>query len=150
MKLCSACLLGINCNYKGESKPYEKLIEMFKKGELIPVCPEQLGGLPTPRNGARIQEGDGHSVLNGESKLITDNNEDVTEQYIKGANETLKICMQLEITDVIFKQGSPSCGAGYIQGGKDKRKKIPGIGVTAALLEKNGVTVITEEDLVNV
>ena len=147
MILVSACLAGIRCNYKGESKPNKQVIKLVKNGMAIPVCPEQLGGLPTPRSNARIINGDGFDVLEGKSKLITDDGEDVTEQYLKGAQEVLKIIKNFNISMVILKQGSPSCGCGYIQGGKDSRKIVRGDGVTTALLKRNGIRVFTEEDL---
>jgi len=150
MKLCSACLLGVNCNFMGGNSienSSDRLLEGYKRGNLIPVCPEQFGGLPTPRSGAQILESDGSIVLNGESKVITDEGEDVTRQYIKGAYETLKIANALKIKEVILKQGSPSCGCGFTQGGLNSRQLVKGAGVTVALLKLNGIKVYTEEDL---
>lgn len=147
MILVSACLIGINCNYKGESKPYKKVIELVKSGKAIPVCPEQLGGLPTPRSGARILSGSGLDVLNKKTKLITDNGQNVTHEYLKGAEEILKLVKFFNISAVVLKQGSPSCGNGKTQGGNDKRELVLGDGVTAALLKKNRIKVYTEEDL---
>jgi uncharacterized protein YbbK (DUF523 family) len=142
MKLCSACLLGIECRYDGKSnleKASEQLLQEFKDGNIIPVCPEQLGGLPTPKSGARICSGDGNDVLDGKTKLLTDKNQDVTTQYIKGAYESLKIVQDLGIKEFIGIQKSPSCGCGYIQGGLDKRRITDGDGVTVALLKRNGI-----------
>jgi len=147
MILVSACLAGINCNYKGESKPNEKIIELIKRGKAIPICPEQLGGLTTPRSGARILSGNGDDVLDGKSKLITDDGQDVTQQYLRGAYETLRIAKEFDVSIAILKQGSPSCGNGYTQGGKEYRKLVEGDGVTTALLKKNGIKVYSEEDL---
>lgn len=147
MILVSMCLIGINCNYKGESKPNKRVIELVKMGKAIPICPEQLGGLPTPRSGARIIKGDGKDVLEGNSKLITDDGKDVTEQYLKGAYETLKLCRMLNVKVVVLKQGSPSCGNGKTQGGENERKTVDGDGVTTALLKKNGIKVYSEKDL---
>lgn len=150
MKLCSACLLGLECRYDGKSnleKAPEKLIREFKNGDIIPVCPEQLGGLPTPRSGSRICSGDGNNVLDGKTRLLTDDGQDVTEQYVKGAYETLKIAKSLGIQEAIFKQKSPSCGCGYIQGGLNERKTLGGEGVTTALLKRNGLNVHTEEEI---
>ena len=149
MILVSMCLVGVNCNYKGELKPNEKIIQLLKAGKAIPVCPEQLGGLPTPRSGARIVGGDGRDVLDGKAKLITDNGKDVTEQYLKGAYETLKLCKMLNVKAVVLKQGSPSCGSRKTQGGLQERKTVEGLGVTAALLKRNGIKVYSEEDLDN-
>ena len=149
MILVSMCLIGLNCNYKGESKPNEKVIQLLKAGKVIPICPEQLGGLPTPRSGARIVGGNGEDVLEGKAKLITDNGEDVTEQYLKGAYETLRLCKMLNVKAVILKQGSPSCGNRKTQGGVHERRTVEGMGVTAALLKRNGIKVYSEEDLDN-
>jgi len=150
MKLCSACLLGLNCRYDGKSnieKARPKLLREYQEGRLIPICPEQLGGLPTPRSGARISKGDGSDVLDGNSRLLTDDGNDVTEQYFRGAYETLRIAQDLKIQEVILKQKSPSCGCGYTQGGLDKRATINGNGVTTALLKKEGIRVLSEEEL---
>jgi len=148
MKLCSACLLGLECRYDGKSnieKASQKLIEEYRKGNLIPICPEQLGGLATPRSGARILSGKGEDVLDGKSKLITDDGEDVTQQYIKGAFETLKIAKDLGIEEVILKQKSPSCGSAFTQGGEKERGAVEGNGVTSALLKRNGIKVVDEK-----
>jgi len=108
MILVSLCLAGINCNYKGESKPDERVKELIRKGRAIPICPEQLGGLPTPRSGSRIISGKGEDVIDGKTRVITDDGNDVTENYLKGAELTLQLCKQFNITTVILKQGSPS------------------------------------------
>jgi uncharacterized protein YbbK (DUF523 family) len=150
MKLCSACLLGIKCRYDGKDnleKASPALLDEYKNGNLIPICPEQLGGLHTPRSGARISSGDGNDVLDGKSRLLADNCQDMTQQYIKGAYEALKIAQELKIEEAILNQESPSCGCGYIQGGLKQRTLIEGDGVTTALLKRNGIKVISEEDL---
>jgi len=149
MILVSMCLAGINCNYKGESKPNEKVKELIRKGKAIPICPEQLGGLPTPRSGSRIISGNGEDVIDGKTNVITDNGNDVTKNYLKGAELTLQLCKQFGITTVILKQGSPSCGKGKTQGGEKERKLINGNGVTVALLKRNGIEIYSEEDLEN-
>lgn len=149
MKLCSACLLGIECRYDGKSnieKAPNSLIDEYQKSNLIPVCPEQLGGLSTPRSGARITSGDGNDVLDGNSRLITDDGQDVTGQYVKGAYQALKIVQDCHTTEVILKQNSPSCGCGHTQGGLDGRVLVKGDGVTAALFKRNGIIVKTEND----
>ncbi|MCK4521065.1 MAG: DUF523 domain-containing protein [Nanoarchaeota archaeon] len=147
MIVVSACLAGINCNYKGESKPNEKIISLIKEGKAIPICPEQLGGLTTPRSGARILSGKGEDILDGNSELITDNGGNVTKEYIKGAEETLRILKMFDCNTVILKQGSPSCGNGKTQGGESERKLVEGDGVTISLLKRNGIKVYSEEDL---
>lgn len=149
MILVSACLAGINCNYNSSSSPNSKIIELIRSGKAIPICPEQLGGLPTPRSGARISEGGGEDVLKGVSRLLTDDGNDVTEEYLRGAKETLAICRQFGIDTVILKQKSPSCRKGLIQGGKEYREKVEGNGVTTALLRCEGISVFSEGDLEN-
>jgi uncharacterized protein YbbK (DUF523 family) len=147
MILVSACLAGINCTYKAGNNQNEKVMELIRKGKAIPICPEQLGGLTTPRSGSRIVSGSGEDALDGNSKLMTDNGEDVTKQYIKGANDTLAFAKNFAASVVILKQGSPSCGNGFTQGGLNSREKIAGDGVTVALLKRNGIKVLSEEDL---
>ncbi|MBS7607686.1 MAG: DUF523 domain-containing protein [Candidatus Bathyarchaeia archaeon] len=137
MKLCSACLLGIKCRYDGKDCRNEKVVELLKIELLIPVCPEQLGGLPTPREPAEIVGG----------KVLTKSGRDVTENFIRGARETLKIVKLLGVKEAVLKQGSPSCGCGRIYNGTFSGKTVEGDGITAALLKKHGIKVITEEDL---
>ena len=137
MKLCSACLLGIKCRYNGESKPDKKVIALSKTETLIPVCPEQLGGLPTPRIPAE-QKG---------STVFTKEGKDVTAEFAKGAEETLKIAQLFSIKEAILKQRSPSCGCGQIYDGSFSGRVIKGDGVTTALLKKNGIKVASEEEL---
>lgn len=137
MRLCSACLLGLNCRYDGKGKPNDKIIELAKKELLIPVCPEQLGGLSTPREPAEIV-GD---------RVMTISGEDVTVNFRKGAEGVLVIAKNLNIKEAILKQKSPSCGSGKIYDGSFSGSLIMGDGVTASLLKNNGIKVITEEDL---
>ena len=138
VKLVSACLIGIKCCYDGESKINKKCFELFKRGKLIPVCPEQLGGLPTPRAKSEIQK-------NG--KILTKSGKDVTDNFIKGAKETLKLTKLLGVKEAILKSKSPSCGCGKIYDGTFSGKLIKGDGVTVALLKKNEIIVITEAGL---
>lgn len=137
MKLCSACLLGIRCRYDGKSKPDKKIIGLSEKEILIPVCPEQLGGLPTPRENSEIKR----------KRVITVSGKDKTENMKKGAEETLKIAKLFNIKQAILKQKSPSCGCGKIYDGTFSGKIIKGDGVTTALLKKNKIKVISEEDI---
>jgi uncharacterized protein YbbK (DUF523 family) len=143
MKIISACLLGINCNYQAKSYPNPKLIAEFQKGNLYPICPEILGNLPIPRIPAEIQGGDGNDVLNGKAKVINQNGEDVTNHFIKGANQTLHIAQTLNATDALLTEKSPSCGCGQIFDGSFTDKFIRGDGVTTALLKKNKIQVIS-------
>jgi len=135
--LCSACLLGINCRYDGKLKPNKKVIKLSKKEILIPVCPEQLGGLPTPRKPAE-QKG---------KRVITKSRKDITKNFRKGAKEVLKLAKLLDIKKAILKQRSPSCGSGQIYDGTFSKEIVKGDGITTALLKKNGIKVVSEEDL---
>jgi len=137
MKICSACLLGINCRYDGKERINDKIIDLSRKEVLIPVCPEQLGGLSTPREPAE-QRG---------KEVFTKSGKDVTENFEKGAREVLKIANTYGIKEAILKQRSPSCGCGQIYDGTFSGNIIKGDGVVASLLKKNGIKVITEEDL---
>ncbi len=137
MKICSACLLGIKCRYDGKDKKNKKVINLSKKEILIPVCPEQLGGLSTPREPAE-QKG---------KKVFTKSGKNVSKNFEKGAREVLKIVKLYCVKEAILKQKSPSCGCGQIYNGTFSGKIIKGDGVTTSLLKKNEIKVITEEDL---
>ncbi|MGF0553923.1 DUF523 domain-containing protein [Clostridioides difficile] len=137
MILVSACLIGINCKYSGDNNENEKVKEYLKGKEFTLVCPEQLGGLSTPRPPAEIVDG----------KVITKDNKDVTENFVRGANETLKIANLYVCNEAILKEGSPSCGCNLIYDGSFSGKKIPGKGITARLLEEEGIKVKSEKDL---
>jgi uncharacterized protein YbbK (DUF523 family) len=148
MKFVSACLLGIRCTWSGGDKyKNDRAIELSKVETLIPVCPEQLGGLSTPRAPQEIQGGTGDDVLNGKCKVTNRDGKDVTREFIKGAEETLKIAWQLKIKEFIAKSGSPSCGCGQIYDGSFSGRLIVGDGVTTALLKRNGLRIVPEEDL---
>jgi uncharacterized protein YbbK (DUF523 family) len=137
MKLCSACLLGIRCRYDGKSKTSKKIIKLSEKETLIPVCPEQLGGLPTPREWVEQKK----------KKVVTVTGKDVTGNFKKGAREALKLAKLLGVKEAIFKQKSPSCGCGQIYDGTFSGKTVKGDGITTSLLKRNGIKVISEEDL---
>jgi uncharacterized protein YbbK (DUF523 family) len=134
--LCSACLLGLTCRYDGKSKPNEKIIKLLKKETVIPVCPEQLGGLPTPREPSE-QTG---------SKVITKSGRDVTSNYKRGAKEVLIIAKLYQVKKAILKQRSPSCGSGHIYDGTFTGTVTKGDGITTRLLKKNGIKVVADED----
>jgi len=147
MIIVSACLAGIPCNYNGGATPDERVISLIKDGLAFPVCPEVLGGLTIPRSRMRIIEGDGNIVLERKSGLITANGRDVTKQFLKGAELTLKTLRLLGIDTVIFKQDSPSCGCGRTLGGLLEPTRVKGDGVTTALLKREGIKVYPEESL---
>lgn len=145
MYLVSACLLGIKCRYDGGGKQLDKLMELAARGQAIPVCPEQLGGCSTPRTPCEIYGGDGSDVLDGKCCVIGKGNEDVTDSLIKGAQETLKIATACGVKKAILKARSPSCGFGQIYDGSFSGALIDGNGVTAELLHRNHIEVLTEE-----
>ncbi len=149
MILVSACLLGINCQYNKENDLTEKLLEFLKdKGKFVAVCPEVLGNMPVPRDGAAIIGGTGKDVIEGKAKVKTVKGDDVTDKFIKGAERTLKIAKENNIDLAILKAKSPSCGAGLIYNSTSFQELISGDGVAAALLRKNGIKVMTEKDLI--
>ncbi len=137
MKLISACLLGVKCRYDGECKPNEKILELLKEDVLIPVCPEQLGGLPTPRIASEQKGG----------KVISRSGYDVTEYFIRGAEEVLRLTKLYGIKEAILKQRSPSCGSGQIYDGTFSRTIIKGDGITTAMLRRNGIKITNEEEI---
>ena len=146
MILVSACLAGFDVKYNGSHNLNEKIKKWFDEKKAIPICPEVLGGLSIPREPAEIVGGEGEDVLDGHAKVITNNGIDVTEQFMKGANETLKIALDLNATMVILKERSPSCGSSMIYSGEFNGNKKKGTGVTAALLKRNGIQVLSEEN----
>ena len=135
--LVSACLLGCPCRYDGKSKPNDGVLALMEHHTLIPVCPEQMGGLATPRPPAE-RKGDG---------VFTENDTDVTTQYRRGAEEALRLARLYGCTCAILKERSPSCGSGQIYDGSFSRTLIEGDGVTAALLKQNGIAVYGESEV---
>ena len=130
-------MLGINCRYDGKNNKNDKLFELFKQGKLIPVCPEQLGGLSTPRVPSEIQG----------KKVFDKNGKDVTQNFIKGAKETLYIAKALGCKEAILKENSPSCGVNFVYDGTFTNKKIKGEGITTRLLKANGIRVTSEKEI---
>lgn len=128
--LVSACLTGLCTRYDGLSKPSGACMEKLAGHHWIPVCPEQLGGLPTPRIAADLVGGDGNDVLAGRASVIDRQSRDVTSQFVQGAHQCLAIAQAQKVTTALLKAHSPSCGV------------TPNIGVTAALLAAQGIKVI--------
>lgn len=135
--LVSACLLGLPCRYDGKEKPCSAIFHLQKSETLIPFCPECMGGLPTPRPPAELQ---GERVINAAGI-------DVTAQYRSGAEQALLLCQALGISKAILKSRSPSCGKGEIYDGSFSKTLIEGNGITADLLLRNGIEVLTEEEI---
>ena len=136
--IVSACLLGYKCRY--DARSCSEILDT--EGEAIPVCPECSGGLSIPRSPCEIAGGDGESVLVGEAKVLTKDGEDVTRQFVIGANITLRTALENGVTTAYLKSKSPSCGLGRIYDGGFKGKLKDGDGVTAALLKRNGINII--------
>lgn len=134
--LVSACLLGVECRYKGDAKENPAVLALRGKYNLIPVCPEQLGGLPTPRLPAEQKDG----------RVYNRAGDDVTEPFEHGARETARIAALLGCGAAVLKSRSPSCGCGSVYDGTFSGKLVPGNGKAAELLLKNGVRVYTEEN----
>jgi len=141
MKLVSACLLGINCTFEGKNKLDPQILEDFKSGELYPICPEVLGGLSIPRIPAEIQSGDGLDVIEGKAYVVNMQGIDVTDEFMKGAYEALRIAEVIGAKEALLVQKSPSCGCGEIFDGTFTGKLKQGDGVTTALLKKKGIKV---------
>lgn len=135
--LISACLLGVCCRYDGASKQYEGIAELMERHTLIPVCPEQLGGLATPRTPSERQ---------GE-RVVTQTGVDVTAAYRRGAEETLKLCKLFGCDAAVLKERSPSCGNGQVYDGTFSGTLISGDGVTAELLRQHGIPVYGESEI---
>lgn len=146
MLLVSGCLVGQKCSYNMVAVDIPKLKQMVEKGEAIPICPAQLGGLPTPRPPSEIVGGDGLKVINGKAKVKNSEGKDLTDKFIKGASDVLVIAKDNNVTKAILRTRSPQCGCGLIYDGTFSGKTRGGDGVTAALLKKHGITVLTEED----
>ncbi|MHA1531086.1 MAG: DUF523 domain-containing protein [Candidatus Heimdallarchaeota archaeon] len=145
--IVSACLLGINCVYDGSSNKNKQILELIEKHLLIPVCPEQLGGLSTPRDPQDIIRESGEDVLQGKAKGVTKNGNDVTENFKKGALEVLEVAKLNKVKIVIFKENSPSCGVHFIYNVKqNQRFKTSGKGVTTALLLENNLRILSEKE----
>ncbi len=138
--IVSACLAGVRCRYDGNTRPDPKIVEMVRRGEAIPVCPEVLGGLPIPRDPAELTA-NGEYVLDGQARVVTRSGKDVTQAFLRGAEETLRICREHGITEALFSAKSPSCGCGAIYDGRFTHTLVCGDGVTSALLKRSGVRV---------
>ncbi len=135
--IVSACLLGCDCRYKGDNCKNERIINLSKEHTIIPVCPEQMGGLSTPRDPSEIV-GD---------QFISNKGKDVTKEYTKGAHMALNIAKLNNAKIAILKYKSPSCSKGMIYDGTFSGRLIKGNGITADLFIKNGIDVYTEDEI---
>lgn len=137
MIIVSACLAGLHCRYDGAEKPYAEVIRLVAEGKAIPVCPEQLGGLPTPRQPSEINGG----------QVIRKDGVDVTAEFQQGAREALKLAQLVGAKTAILKAKSPSCGSGKIYDGSFSGTLIAGDGILAQMYKENGIEVKTEEEI---
>ena len=135
--MISACLLGVCCRYDGQGKEHPLVQQLAQRCELIPICPEQLGGLPTPRPSAE-RRGDG---------AFTQAGQDVTAEFLRGAKECGKLARQLGVAAAVLKERSPSCGSGEIYDGTFSEKLVEGDGITAQMLKNLGVAVYGESQM---
>ena len=131
----SACLCGFPCRYDGKSKPDERIKALYEEGRALPVCPEKLGGLTTPRTPCEIIDG----------RVISSDGEDRTNEYLLGSQRVLELCKKHGIKKAILKQNSPSCGSSHIYDGTFSGTLIEGEGCLTALLRKNGIEVTGEK-----
>ncbi|EOD77904.1 Purine nucleoside phosphorylase [Grimontia indica] len=144
--LVSACLMGQKVRYDGndllqESEAFQRLTQ---QAEVITFCPEVAGGLPTPRPPAEIDVADGDAVIAGTGKVISVQQLDVTDAFISGARQTLALCQQHGIKIAVLTESSPSCGSSLVYSGEFAGNKIPGHGVTTALLRQHGIKVFSQ------
>ncbi|MED3563965.1 DUF523 domain-containing protein [Bacillus xiapuensis] len=150
MILVSSCLAGLDVRYNGTNCLNDKISKLVEENKAITICPELLGGFSTPREPAEIIGGNGEDVLDGNAKVVDKSGKDVTQLYIKGAYSTLEQAIELNATLVVLKENSPSCGSSTIYNGEFTGKKVMGIGVTSALLKRNGLKVISEEQFAGI
>ncbi|MCP5453371.1 MAG: DUF523 domain-containing protein [Spirochaetaceae bacterium] len=136
MILVSACLAGLRCKWNLESVEHPAVSRLFRAGLAVPACPEQLGGLSTPREPSELRDG----------RVYAKGGRDVTEEYARGAEETLAIARAFGCGVAVLKSRSPSCGCGSVYDGTFTGRLVPGDGVAAALLKANGIAVYDESD----
>lgn len=180
MILVSACLLGVNCRYDGKNNYNSELASRIAQGHLLPICPEQLGGLPTPRIPAEIIGGNANDLLDAYPFILEDDDnniklniadnlsledlaadnldpisvrvvneagKDLTANFLIGACEVSRLAKRAGVRAAILKARSPSCGCGQIYNGAFSNCMVNGDGITAALLQKQGIKVYTEEEI---
>ncbi|UMZ11783.1 DUF523 domain-containing protein [Pseudomonas sp. MPFS] len=146
--LVSRCLLGHRVRYDGgASGPFDQLAAWQQEGRVVALCPEVAGGLPTPRAAAEIPGGQGVDVLQGRAPVMTTEGEDVSAEFLSGARQALALVEKHGIRIAVLKANSPSCGNLLTYDGTFSGVKVPGEGVTAALLKQHGVQVFSELQL---
>lgn len=144
--LVSACLLGVACNHEGRGSWRAVMKELGLRYRLVPVCPEVLGGLTTPRPAAEVQGGDGDDVLSGVARVVNVEGGDVTAAYRRGAEAAVAVARAVGVTRAVLKARSPSCGSSAVYDGTFSRHLVAGQGVTAAALRAAGIEVCSDEE----
>ena len=142
--LISACLLGKNCRYNGGHSQLNELNKLDV--EWIPVCPEESGGLGTPRPSAEMQE-NAETILNGKGKIITNKGKNVTAEFIQGAEQSLQLGLGAGVKIAVLKSKSPSCGIGKIYDGSFTKKLKIGDGIFAHLCHENDIECISSDNI---
>lgn len=142
MIMISACLVGVRCRYDGNEVPNEDLVELFKQGRAIPICPEVLGGLDIPRASCEMVQGEGQPAV------INQKGEDCTAQFLEGARISTEIALAVGVEHAILKSKSPSCGCGKIYDGTFSNRLVDGNGITAESFLANGIKVWNEENYI--
>ncbi|MGZ4206602.1 MAG: DUF523 domain-containing protein [Actinomycetota bacterium] len=143
----SACLAGVACTHEAEAKTRDWALKLIAEGRAVLVCPEVAGGLPIPRPAAEIQRGDGADVLAGGARVVNEDGDDVTANYLSGARTAVEAARDARAGLAVLKARSPSCGCGRIYGGGFNGELRDGDGVTAALLKREGVQVVSDESV---
>jgi uncharacterized protein YbbK (DUF523 family) len=143
----SACLAGVACTHEAEAKTREWAMKLVAENRAVLVCPEVAGGLPIPRPAAEIVDGDGDDVLEGNARVVSENGDDVTQNYLVGARNALESARAAGARLAILKARSPSCGCGVIHDGSFEGGLREGDGVTAAMLKGKGIEVVSDEDV---
>jgi uncharacterized protein YbbK (DUF523 family) len=149
MIIVSACLLGENCTYEGGNNYNQAVCDWLEGKDFIAVCPERAAGLETPRPPAEIKCGSGKGVLEGWDKVFSQNGIDLTKEFLHGASKILEQAEAAGATTAVLKESSPSCGVHFVYDGSFAHKKIVGQGVTAALLAREGIKILSEKDIEN-
>jgi uncharacterized protein YbbK (DUF523 family) len=144
--LVSACLLGLPTRYDGQGCASPGLLGLVVRGLLVPICPEMAGGLPVPRPPAECIGGDGEAVLEGLARVRTAQGEDVTAALVAGAGRALDVARRWGIRRALLKENSPSCASHRVYDGSFRGRLVAGQGVTAALLRRHGIEVLSEEE----
>ncbi|TWD55282.1 uncharacterized protein YbbK (DUF523 family) [Agrobacterium vitis] len=148
--LISACLMGRPVRYDGKGKLLNHpTIERWRaEGRLVEFCPEQAGGMPTPRPPAEIEQGaSGDDVLQGRARVLEITGGDVTAAFVAGGQKAVEIALKNQCRYALLIDGSPSCGSGFIYDGSFSGTRHPGFGVTAALLKRAGLAVFSDHEI---